>query len=112
MIQDGSGLVAFALFERFTDADDRPEARRIGRHQLAIDRRVGFSKETPALRVADDHVLGACFLDHPGGYLAGIRALALPVHVLRSDAHIAVPERLGDGMERGKWRADHDLDVR
>ena len=51
----------------------------IAADRLAIDDRVGLAEQPPPLGVADDHVLGAGFLDHRRRHLAGERAFALPV---------------------------------
>ena len=53
------------------------------RDQLAVHRLVGLAEQPPPLRVADDHVLGAGLLDHRRADLAGERAFALPVEILR-----------------------------
>ena len=78
---------------------------------LAIHGRVGLAEQRAALGVADDHVLGAGFADHRRADLAGERALALPVQILRGDHDVAVAGRLGRGVQRGERRREHDLHV-
>ena len=78
---------------------------------LAIDDRVGLAEQTAPLGVADDHVLGAGFLDHRRRDLAGERALALPVEILRGDADVRVARGFGHGVDRRERRRDDDLDV-
>ena len=61
----------------------------IAADDLAVDDRVGLAEQPPPLGVADDDVLRAGLLDHRGRHLAGERALALPVEILRGDADVA-----------------------
>ena len=75
------------------------------RGDLAVDGRVGLAEQRPPLGVADDHVLGAGLADHRRADLAGERALALPVQVLRGDRDVAVARRFGRGVERGERSA-------
>ena len=79
---------------------------------LPVDDGVGLAEQAPALGVADDDVFGARLLDHRGRHFTGERALALPVHVLRGDADVAVARRLGHRVDRRERRPDDDLDVR
>ena len=53
--------------------------------RLAVHGRVGLAEQRAALGVADDHVLGAGLAHHRRADLAGERAFALPVQVLRGD---------------------------
>ena len=78
---------------------------------LPVDGLVGLAEQPPPLRVADDHVLGASLLQHPGADLAGERPFALPVQVLARHADVRVPRRLRHGVQRGERRRDDDLDV-
>ena len=83
----------------------------IAARAFRLTMRVGLAEEPPALRVADDHVLGAGLLDHRRRHLAGERALALPVDVLRRHADVRVARGLGHGVHGRERRRDDDLDV-
>src|SRR5262249_25070226 len=48
---------------------------------------------------------------HRRRYLAGERAFALPVDILRGDADVGVARRFGDRVHRGERRRDDDFDV-
>src|SRR5205823_5423325 len=75
-------LAALAFLERLADADNRRELRAKHRADLAVHERIGLVKIAPPLGVADDYVLGACFLQHRRGDLARERALTLPMNIL------------------------------
>ncbi len=71
--------------ERFADADDRDETRGQRGVRLLVDGLVGVAEQRAPLGVADDHVARAGLADHRRADLAGERAFALPVQVLRAD---------------------------
>ena len=54
--------------------------------RLLVDGVVGLAEQRAPLGVADDHVARAGVADHRRADLAGERALALPMQVLRGDA--------------------------
>ena len=75
-IDDIERPAGFALVERLADADDRPQAGRHRRANLAVHDDVGLGEEAAALGVADDDP-GAGVLDHRGADFARKRAFAL-----------------------------------
>jgi hypothetical protein len=87
-IQHLERLVPLAFLERLADAHDRRQLRRDRRDDLAVDHRVGLAEQPPALGVADDHELRPRILDHGRRHLAGERAFALPVDILRRDGEV------------------------
>ena len=94
-IEHRQRLVAVALLERFADADDRRQRRAVSAACIFLfTRRVGLAEQRAALGVADDHVARAGLAHHRRADLAGERALALPVHVLRADGDVAVARRV------------------
>ena len=105
-------LVAIALVERFADADDRHEAGGERRVRLLVDGVVGLAEQRAALGVADDHVARAGLAHHRRADLAGERALALPVHVLRGRRRSRCLARgFSRGRERRERRRDRDVDA-
>jgi hypothetical protein len=92
-------------------ASDRGEPGGKRRGRLAIDRRVGLTKQRAPLGMSDDHVLGARLANHRRADFARERALAIPVSILRGNDDVAVASGLGRRVESGKRRRNHDLDV-
>ena len=109
-IEHRERFVPLALLERLADADDRRQAAGDRRGHLAVDDRIGFAEQPPPLGVADDHVLAPASLSI-GGHLAGERAFALPVDVLRGDADVRAACGSRHGLDRGERRRDDDLDA-
>ena len=76
-----------------------------------LTRVVGLAEQRAALGVADDHVTRAGLADHRRADLAGERAFALPMQVLRGDA-MALPVAAFDrGREGCERRRDRDVDA-
>ena len=102
---------ALALILELPDASDHAQAgleRVLG---AQADGLVGLAEELPPLGVADDRALDAELHEHRCRDLAGERALALPVHVLRGHRDIGAGEHLNGGSERDVRRADDNVDV-
>ena len=76
--------------QRFADADDRRDAA--GQRGLGLvgHQRVGFAVVLAPLRMADDGIAHAEFLQHGGRHLAGVGALR------RAPTHPARPARCGE----------------
>src|SRR5581483_6244212 len=73
---------------------------------------VGLAEELPALGVTDDDIAHVQLGEHGRADLAGVRAVVLPVTVLRAEDHrdlVGVHEVL-QRPDVGEWRADHDVD--
>ena len=111
-IEHGERLVALALLERLADADDR---RQPGADAPPSVLRLTIASVSPNSRRRSEWPMitysAPASLIIAGADLAGERALALPVEVLRRDADVRVARRLGDRVQRGERRRDDDLDV-
>src|SRR6185295_5054425 len=93
-------LVSLALIERLADAGNRREPRAERRDDLAVHHVVGLAKQRSPFRVTDDGVLRARLAHHGRADLAGERALALPVVILRGNRDVAVARGLEGGVNR------------
>ena len=80
-----SGRAGLPLLEGLPDAHDRRHAVLVHRLELLVHGLVGLAEQLTALGVADDHVLHLQLGQHRWAHLAGVRALVLPVAVLRSE---------------------------
>jgi hypothetical protein len=98
------------LIERLADAGNRTKAGGERSRNLAAHRDVRFTEERAPLGVPHDHVLHSCFAEHGAAHLTCVCTLALPEHVLRGDADVAVPRSLGGGVDRNERGRQHDLD--
>ena len=61
--------------------------------------------------MADDHELCPGLADHRRRHLAGERAFALPVDVLRGNGDVRIAKRFGRRVHRREGRRDNDFDV-
>ena len=81
--EDVLGLARLALLVRLADARDHAQAGLERRRGPPGDRLVGLAEVLPPLGVADERAGDAELEQHRRRDLAGVRALAAPVHVLR-----------------------------
>ena len=77
------GLAAATLLDRLADAYDDPQPGRQRAPHPQADGLVAFAEVLPALRVADEGSGDAELDEHRGRNLARVRALLVPVDVLR-----------------------------
>ena len=110
-IEHGQRLAAFALLQRFADADDGRELGRDGGARLAVHPLVGVAEQPSPLGVADDDVRRAGVSNHRRADLAGEGALALEVQVLRGDLEPSVARDFRGRCERRERRSDDDFRV-
>ena len=83
-LDDLFGLARFSLRKRFTDADDGRDAVAQRRSRLRSNLLVRFAMVLTTLRMTDDDVTHAEFLQHRGRLLAGESALRLGRYILRT----------------------------
>ena len=84
--EHGFCLLALALLLELADAGDHEHAGLEGGGRAPRDRLVGLAEALPSLGVADDRAVHAELFQHRRGDLAGVRAVRIPVHVLRRDS--------------------------
>ena len=105
-------LAFLALLERFADANNRPQNFLVRRVHLAIHDLIRLAKQRAPLAVTEHDVADEQIAQHRRADLAGERAGAFPMHVLRADLDVL---RLGDELahfrDGGEWRHDHHLDL-
>ena len=104
--QHGLRVAGVALLLRLADAGDDAEARLERRLRASRDARVGLAEVLPPLRVADDRAVDAELEQHRRRDLAGVRALGLPVHVLRVRREAGLDARVQRGVRRRDDRVD------
>ena len=83
------GLPRLALALQLAHAGDDEQARLERRRRPAARDLVRLAEVLAPLGVADDRRVDPELAQHRRGDLAGEGALALPVHVLRADGHLA-----------------------
>ena len=104
-------LARLALGLGLADARDHVEAGSSAAVDAARHRLVGLAEVLPALGVADDRAVDPELDQHRRRDLAGERALACPVAVLREHPDVRAREGLHRLRERDVRRADRDVDV-
>ena len=74
---------------------------------------VGFAEQAATFAVAEDYIVNKQIAQQRSADFAGERAVALPMHVLRTDldALSALLEQLRHLAKRGERRNDHDFDI-
>ena len=100
----------FALRQCFAHANDRLERSGVRGQRLLRDQLVSLLLILTPFRVAENDVPHRKFLEHTGSDFARVSAEIVLTHVLRAEADIGVENGLGNITQRGKRRADDDID--
>ena len=108
---DVEGLAGVALGLGLADADDGKEPGPPDRLGLGANIGIVLAVIGAALRVPDDNGAGAGIGQHLGGDVAGVGAGDLRVAVLGANRDPGARRRRSSGLDNGRRRANHDVDL-
>ena len=101
-LQHFFNAAAVALFQRFTDTEDRVQTRFEGGVHLGVHDLVGLAKDGATLAVTEDDVAHATFFEHESAGLTGVGTARVLAHVLSAQFHHLGATALNEGLRQGE----------